>query len=70
MQRISFCVKRSLAAEYSNCNFEYDDLTPIAIIGEENEGVGGISFFAGARVVLRERGNLKQNTLAKSGISS
>jgi hypothetical protein len=42
MQRIYFCVKRSLAAEYSNPNFEYDDLDPIAIIGEENEGVGGL----------------------------
>jgi hypothetical protein len=33
---------RSLKLE-SNRNFEYDDLDPIAIIGEENEGVGGIS---------------------------
>jgi hypothetical protein len=41
MQRISFCVKRSLATEHSNRNFEYDDLDPIAIIGEENEGLGG-----------------------------
>jgi hypothetical protein len=39
MQQIYFCVKRSLAAEYSNRNFEYDDLDPIAIIGEESEGV-------------------------------
>jgi hypothetical protein len=41
MQRISFCVKRSLAAEYSNRNFEYDDLDPIAIIEEGGEGEGG-----------------------------
>jgi hypothetical protein len=41
MQRISFCIKRSLAAEYSNRNFEYDDLDPIAIIGEESGEVGG-----------------------------
>jgi hypothetical protein len=32
-----------LAAEYSNRNFKYDDLDPIAIIDEDNEGVGGIS---------------------------
>jgi hypothetical protein len=38
MKRISFCVKRSLAAEYSNRNFEYDDLDLMAIIGEGNEG--------------------------------
>jgi hypothetical protein len=42
MQRISFCIKRSLTAQYSNPNYWEYDFVPIAIIGEENEGVGGI----------------------------